>query len=274
MNIGIYILCFNEAKILKYTVEHYLKMFPSCTIYICDNYSSDNSVEIAESLGCKIISWSSGGQNNTELKRQIQNNVWKKHNHDWIVCVDMDEWIYITEDQLKKEESNRVSVIQFKGYEVIGDSKDEDLKDVNLHKLNQGVESDYYNKACLFNRNYLKEITYYHGNHSIYPQGIVNTCSGKYILKHMNKLGLAYYLKKNKIRYDRSSIQRARGRSLHYTDKIEKIENEFNKLFKLRKEIKKPSNSKYINKNIILSSDSLIIINKEEAYRNLNELNL
>lgn len=25
MNIGIYILCFNEAKILKYTIEHYLK---------------------------------------------------------------------------------------------------------------------------------------------------------------------------------------------------------------------------------------------------------
>ena len=77
MNINIFIFCHNEQVLLPYTINHYKSQLPSSKITILDNESTDNSVEIAKTLGCNIMSWSSNNIFNERINTSIKNNVWK-----------------------------------------------------------------------------------------------------------------------------------------------------------------------------------------------------
>ena len=74
VSVSVFVLCYNEAVLLPHTVAHYKKYLPSCNITIYDNESTDGSVELAKSLGCQVVSWSSGNINDVLLKKNISNN--------------------------------------------------------------------------------------------------------------------------------------------------------------------------------------------------------
>ena len=48
--ITIHTVAYNEEKIVKYFIEHYRNRFPNCIIKIWDNFSKDNTVDIAKSM--------------------------------------------------------------------------------------------------------------------------------------------------------------------------------------------------------------------------------
>lgn len=122
LNINVFLLC-------------YKKYLPSCKITIYDNESTDNSVKIAKNLGCNVISWNSGNTMNEFIQKYIKNNCWKKINNGWIIVADMDEFLCVTEQELNNEKSIGTTILNIKGYNMIGESDTLDLSDIDLQNI-------------------------------------------------------------------------------------------------------------------------------------------
>ena len=164
-------------------------MLPHSIITIYDNESTDKSVEIAKSLGCKVISWSTNGIFNEIKKRSIFNNCWKGKK-GWVIVCDMDEWLCVTERDLQEELKKGTTLLSIRGYNITGKSKDKDLKDIKLHSLNRGYYHKWESKDICFHLPEIKEMNYSLGSHTSKPKGIIKYSSKIYVNKHMNDMGL------------------------------------------------------------------------------------
>ena len=214
----IFIVCYNEAIMIPHTVAHYRSRFPSCQITILDNISTDSSVDIARSLGCNVIPFESSGSMNEFVLLNLRNNSWKNAD-DWVIVCDMDEWICLTEEQLKKEEEKGTTILKIKGYNMIADSQSEDLSDLDLQALSRGMFNPYECKNLCFDARKIKKMNYSLGAHHCLPEGPVKFSESEYILKHMDELGFPYKCYKNKIRFERSEMMRKQYNMLtHYVD--------------------------------------------------------
>jgi Glycosyl transferase family 2 len=235
--INIFLLCFNESVLIEHTIKHYKKNFPSCQITIYDNESQDNSVEIAKSLGCNIIVWSSNNINDEKLKIDIRNNCWKTVESGWVIVADMDEWLCITEEELNNEKNLGTTILLTKGVEIIGTSNTLDLSDIDLHSIDKYFDNVAISKYSCFLRDSITDMNFGPGSHKSKPEGVVNYSTTIYVNKHMSFLGLPYYKNKVLTRYERSELNRSRGWSLHYVNDIEKIEFDYHARLKQCKKL-------------------------------------
>jgi len=229
-SIYIILLCFNESVMLPLTVGHYRAQFPSCEIIIYDNESSDNSVMIAKELGCHVISWSSNQINDEILKIKIRNHCWRHIEEGWIIMADMDEWIYITENELKQEEENGTSILSIEGMEMVGESQTLDFSDINLNEIKRYIPFIEESKNLCFFRTKISSMNFGPGSHKCMPIGTVVFSTPVYQLRHMCNIGLPFLLHKMKQRYERSALNRSKGMSIHYTADEKKITDKYNKL--------------------------------------------
>ena len=246
MKLHIFILCYNEEVLLPHTIAHYRKNIPECIITIYDNYSTDRSVEIAKSLNCNVILWKS---DNPKYEKciddhkylDIKNNCWKDVSDGWIIMCDMDEWLCVTQEELKKEKEENVSILRVKGYNIVCESKTLDLSDLDIHSENKGVYHIQENKKLCFLREKIVEINYRMGAHNCNPVGVnkqLKHSSKTYINKHMNWLGLEYVTEKYKNRYERiKNVHFFPQIGKHYTDDKLKVKEEFNNFLNERKVI-------------------------------------
>jgi hypothetical protein len=202
MEVYIFILCYNEEVLLPHTIAHYRANIPDCHIIIYDNMSTDNSVNIAKNLGCAVIQWQSDGINDYKYIN-IKNNCWKNIKNGWILCIDMDEWLCITDDELLEEYLNGTTVLNIKGVNIVGDSKTITLNDINLHKLSFGVNYAPENKKLCFFVPGIKGVNYSIGAHCAVFTGNIKYSKKTYINKHMELLGLSYYINKKDMRNKR-----------------------------------------------------------------------
>jgi hypothetical protein len=230
MYINIFILCFNESVLLPHTVNHYRKHIPSCKITIYDNKSTDNSVEIATSLGCDVITFDSDNSQNEYIQRSIRNNCWQQIKDGWIIAIDMDEWLCITEKELKEELDNNTTILDIKGIDMIGESVNLDLSDIDLHTINRAVDNSEESKALCFLREQIEDMNYICGGHKCYPVGNIKYSSKTYINKHMSLLGLPFLINKNINRYNRSIKMREVGLDHHYSVDINKITYDYKEI--------------------------------------------
>ena len=220
---NIFILCYNEEILLPHTINHYKTNIPNCKITILDNKSTDNSQNIAKSMGCNIIEWSSDrweGIDDFKYK-DLKNNCWKDVDDDsWIIVCDMDEWLCITEKDLEQEKLNGTTIIDVKGFEIVGTSKKTNLIDINLHQLNKGYFNDMESKKICFLNSDIKEINYSMGAHNCNPIGNIKYSNKKYYNKHMNYLGENYYIDKILKRNKRIKNQHNNNKKIagHYID--------------------------------------------------------
>ena len=205
----IFIFCHNESVLLPHAIEHYRNYFPQSIITILDNESSDGSPEIAHQLGCQVVNITG---NMTQLSSNIKNNCWANIK-DWIVVVDVDEWLCITEQELEHEVQNGTTILQTKVLDMVGESKNEHLTDINLHRIPRYIYN-YINKPVCFNSNDIRYMNYGLGN----PVGRVQYSHRQYVIKNMVYLGLPYYTKRMTEIYERNlanEYQQALSNSQH-----------------------------------------------------------
>lgn len=225
MIINIFIICHNERILLPFTVSHYKNIFSDCVITIYDNESSDNSVEIAKSLGCNVISWSSNDENNAFMKCNISNNCWKTVKDGWVIVIDMDELLFISEYILMEEQEKGTTILSTQGIQMVGESKSETLDDIDLNEINRGLFFNSESKCVCFYKPKIKEMNYTLGCHRCNPIGCVKLSDKHYIIEHFSFLGLPFIIAKTTNRFERSKrLMKEYKVSTHYTDKKEHIE--------------------------------------------------
>jgi glycosyltransferase involved in cell wall biosynthesis len=233
MKITIFLLCYNEELLLPLTLKHYRTRFPSANFVLVDNYSTDNSCNIAKENGMEIKQFESSNCQNEETMMYIRNNIWSDVTSGWIIMCDMDEWLEITEKDLIGEEEKGTTIINTNGCNIVANSKTIDLSDIDLFTLNEGVYSDNFSKKILFKVPDV-QINFWWGAHTCRPTGNVKYSESVYILKHMNYLGLDYLVEKHRKRYDRNELMRYRGMNKHYSNQKEKVIHEFNLIYNQR----------------------------------------
>jgi len=137
---------------------------------------------------------------------------------------DMDEFLCVSEYDLVKEMNDGVTILNVKGYDMIGESNTINLTDIDLQNINKFVENENESKHLCFLREKINEMNYGVGAHSCNPQGTVVYSCTTYINKHMSSLGLPFLTNKLTERYKRAGVMRTYGLATHYTDELYKIE--------------------------------------------------
>lgn len=238
MDIHVFLLCYNESALIPHTVHHYRKYLPTCKITIYDNQSTDNSVEIATSLGCTVVSWSSGNILNEFLQISLRNSIWKNVVNGWIIMADMDEFVCVTEPQLLEEAKQGTTILKIAGINVFGESTTENLTDIDLQKLTKYVDNPMESKHLCFLREHIIEMNYGPGSHTCNPVGKIKYSKNIYVNKHMEMLGLSFITNKMVRRHARTALMRTHKMSTHYTNNVVAIKTKYMNTLKKCKQMR------------------------------------
>ena len=223
MTVHIFLLCYNEERMLPHTLRHYRTNFPNAIITIFDNHSTDRSVEIAKEANCRVVPFDSKEQQDEQLLIWVRSHMWKKHvdQPTWVIMCDMDEWLNATEADLEKEQSKGTTVLTTQGVNMVGESQMADYSDVDLFEIKKGFYDDNMSKRICF---YYPSVSmeYWYGAHKCFPQGHVVYSNVSYLMKHYDLLGPEYLVEKHRRRWERNHLSRASGLNQHYFNERDK----------------------------------------------------
>lgn len=224
--VTVHLITYNEELMIEFFVKHYRKLFPNCVIKVYDNYSTDETVKIAENLGCQINYYDSNNKLSDSKFLEIKNNCWKDSETDWVVVCDCDELISITEEELINESNNGVTLFKFDAYNMVNT---EDT--LNLDKMTLGFRDSIWDKTLLFNKSKINDINYQPGCHVCGPSGEVKYSTNIYKMLHYKYLGVEYTVSRYKMFADRLSDENKRmGWSYHYAENEAKLRRYYSEM--------------------------------------------
>lgn len=198
--IHLYSIIFNSELFLQFMIDHYRNKFPNCLITFYENQSTDASKEIALKNNCEIIDYNTNGILDDLNLIKLKNNCWKNSKTDWVIIVDPDELLNISEDELKNEENYGTSIIKPEGYDLVN------LEDnFNLINMKYGLRNTMYDKCCLFNKTKIKDINWIAGAHVCNPIGNIKYNYNKYKLYHYKYLNPQFTIDRYKMTAKRLS---------------------------------------------------------------------
>lgn len=251
--ITIFILCFNEERIIEFTIKAYRNLFPNCKIVIYDNESTDNSVKKAKALDCEVRSFSSGNILDELLLTKMRNSVWKNATTPWVIICDMDEIITANQNDLVEEDKKGTTILKTSGYEMYGKSGKDDLSNIKINSLINAHKSGGYSKTICFRQDRIQEINFSAGAHTSQPVAKpgfnIKFSKREYPLYHYKKLGSAYYSYTQHRATPRSINMKKKGMSTHYTTNVKINETTINTNNKVNMEKVLPLTTYYIPKN-------------------------
>ena len=243
MKITLYTFCYNEKEILPYFLNHYSKIVDKIVVY--DNQSTDSSIEILKSFkGCEIEirDYLTNNQIQDDILMRTKNNCWKDDNSDYIIVLDIDEFLYHPNLREFIKSHPDVDFYTPVGYDMVSDGVPTDYSKQIYEIIREGAESINYSKKVLFKRKYVTETNFGYGAHSANYLGkkplIEYISNGALKLLHYKCIDLEYVVAKHKHYNERrSKFNKIMGLGLHYDFTREQIESDFNFLKSNAKQI-------------------------------------
>lgn len=186
MYVEAHIIAWNEAETIKFTIKHYEQFCDHIIIY--DNFSTDNTREIAEEMGCEVSLFGIKGVLDDREYTKLKNNVCRNSNADWVVIVDADEILYWPADLrylLEFNTSVGSTIFKTQGWQMVS----HEMPKESWFDINTGFQYDNYSKLCIFNPCEIIDINYIHGCHVANPKGNVKFSEQELKLFHFRKVG-------------------------------------------------------------------------------------
>lgn len=185
MKIEVYIIAWNESDTIHLTIKHYKEFCDKVVLY--DNYSTDNTREIAESLGAEVRLFGEKGQLSDKWYLKIKNHCWKESDADWVIICDADEILYhpYLLFNLKSATNKGDTIFHTYGWNVFSNH----VPRGSFLELQNGFHDKNYSKTVIFNPKEIKEINYGYGCHESQPRGNVKWSDVTPVLFHYRNIG-------------------------------------------------------------------------------------
>lgn len=204
LKIEAFILCWNEEKMIRHTLNHYSQFCSQITII--DNCSNDRTLSIIETEypTVKVIQYESNNQIRDDAYMHIKNTVWKNSTADWAIVCDMDELLYHPDliKQLTDAKEQGVGIMRVEGYNMCSNFFPEDYTKPITDQIKKGVRATNFDKSIVFCPQIIEETLYGTGAHTcnpIYKPGKQKVNSPNTLkLLHYKYLGYDYLLEKHK----------------------------------------------------------------------------
>lgn len=194
MKIQAFFLCYNEAPLLPFVLQHYSEFCDKITIYL-DDLTTDNSLEIIKQFPkAEVIGFVGNGLDD-RLLRTLKNTIWKGAQCDWVIVADMDELLYCRniKQRLEELQADGITIIKPYGFNMISDTFPQVGQPIT-EQITKGIPNEWESKCIIFNPNKINEINYTLGAHDCQPTGEVKLYRGADIkLLHYKLLSLDYY---------------------------------------------------------------------------------
>lgn len=208
MKIWIYSLCRNEADLIPFYLRHYEQFADK--IFVWDDWSTDNSWELLTKHPKVCPSrWSYDTGIDEDLFLRFANRVYPTAcgKADWVMWVDMDEFIYgnTINQTLELAKVEGYDVIQTEGFNMVGEGLPKDDGRQLTAILPMGVRAPIYSKPVVFNP--CAKISWNRGKHALEGCAPRMTPDARLKLLHYRYLGRGYTALKNAKNYDRVGIK-------------------------------------------------------------------
>lgn len=222
VTIETFAVCYNEEKILPYFLRHYLQYG---TVTLFDNQSTDNSVEIAKQQGVTIFEFGSDNEFREDILTNLRNTCWKDSRADWVMVVDVDEFIYHP-NLVTRLENIKGTVILPRMFNMFSDTFPTTNGQI-YDEVKWGIE--FNAKMSLFRPSEIKEMNYEHGCHFAHPEGNFDLNFTSDIIElHYKNLSPQYVYDRNLfLNKRRSGIDKLNNLNWHLDTSAEKIDFEF-----------------------------------------------
>lgn len=238
MRIEAFLLCWNELDIMPFVLKHYQKFCDKITIL--DNYSTDGSDKLAESMGCDVIKFGTMFFDDGE-NMKAKNNCWKGSEADWVIVADFDEILFSNasnpiasiDDTLGMYKDRGTTIVKTSGWQIMSN----EMPKHDLLEITNGYEFSNYAKSIIFNPKEINEVFYNPGAHLCEPAGNVSWSGiGLMVLHYKHIGGVQRTIDRYKILQKRlSKNNRKNGWGIHYNRTPASLREEWNQRMAISK---------------------------------------